>query len=96
MREISWLLNYHPSYIMSEVMVKKQLEAKLSIFTFFFTPEGHTIDLRSNLADYLMYGCKWAIVCFFPRHSSSSGSRARAYEVENCRNGRKSGTFYLG
>ena len=30
---------------------------------------------------------------FFLRRSSSSGSRARASEVENCRNGRKSGTF---
>ena len=53
MRETSWLLNYNPSYIMSEVMLKKQFETKLTIFTF-FTPGGQTIDLRSNLTTYLM------------------------------------------
>ena len=36
---------------MSEVMLKKEFEAKLSIFTF-LTPEGQTIDMRSNLTTY--------------------------------------------
>ena len=49
MRETSWLLNYNPSYITSEVMLKNYLRQNC-LFLRFMTPGGQTIELRSNLA----------------------------------------------
>ena len=77
---------------MSEVMLKNYLRQNC-LFLYFMAPGGQTIDLRSNLTAHSGRAVNGLSFAFFPLRSSSTGSRARASEVENCRNGNKSATF---